>query len=161
MKVTPTFRQIFNLTYKLSVGGALVFTLMFSFSIYLLGLEKIAFDITRLPEFFEKSNELWIVGVLLFLIFIWGFVIFSMGTYLMYTSFVISKRYGRFLLVLSALFFFFGVFHLIPFSDINESYRWFTHVYIRFMQGISSTSMLLTTYGLIQGIVIFILGRDE
>lgn len=161
MKILPTFKEILNLTYKVSLGVTLFFTLLCSFVFVLIGLEISSFDRSNLFQLFENPRELWIVGLFLILIFIWGFISSTIGLYLFSTSFILSKKYGRFLVVLSGIFFLSGVFHLIPVSDINDSYSWFTNIYIRFIQGVLSVTFLLIPYGLIQGLTIYIIGRDD
>ena len=158
----PTFKEVFKKTYQISWNGSLFFTGLYSFVVILIGLELSQFNFGEfLNEMFKNPRDLWLTGFLLLITLVWNFTTFVMGFYLVITSFVLSKRYGRFLLVVFGIIFFLGIFHILPSTDVNDSYRWFTNIYIRFIQGLLSISIILVPYSLIQGLIIFIIGKDK
>jgi hypothetical protein len=157
----PTFREVFKSTYQISCNGSIFFTGLYTFLFILVGLELSQFNYSQfLNEMVNDSRGSWLIGFLLLVILVWNFITFVMGFYLIVTSFVLSRRYGRFLLVMFGVIFFLGFFRLLPSTDVNDSYRWFTSIYIRIIQGLISTSMILIPYGLVQGLIIFIVGKE-
>ena len=161
MKNVPTFKEIFKLTHKISLNGTWCLTLLYINLFFLIGLEVSSFNLKELINFSDTTRELWLLGVVIIFIAVWNYLTCIFGIYLMITSFVLSKKYGRFLVVLFGVIFVLTIFHVIPVNELKESYRWFTSLYMRFMQGLILVSMVITSWGVIQGLVIYIIGRDD
>ena len=161
MKSVPSFKEIFKLTHKISLNGTWCLTLLYINVFFLIMLELSSFNLKELINLSYTTRELWFIGIVLIFIVVWNYLTCVFGIYLRMTSSVLSKKYGRVLLVLFGMIFVLTIFHVIPVPELKESHRWFTSLYIRFIQGLVLVSMVITSWGVIQGLVIYIIGGDD
>jgi hypothetical protein len=159
MKNVPTFKEIYKLMNKSSLemtyGLSFIYSIIFGFIFYEIGVH----DYDDMVKMFSEIREVITIIVILVVVVIFNYSFCVMGIYLMTTSFVLSKRYGRLLIVLFGVIFLLSVFHVLPVGEIKENYRWFSNLTIRIFQGLTLVSMVVISYGVIQGLVLYIIGR--
>jgi MFS family permease len=99
-----------------------------------------------------------IINVILYTV---NYIVSVMGTYLLTTSFQLSGKYGRFLIVILGIGFSLSILHILPNTEITETYNsWFTYFCLRVIQGVGVVSMMVLVWGLIQGLVLYIIDDD-
>ena len=160
MKNVPTFKEIYKLMNRSSLEMtyllSFIYSIIFGFIFYEIGVN--GYD--EIVKMFSETRDVIVIVILLVVIFIFNYSFCVMGIYLMTTSFVLSKRYARLLIVLFGLIFVSSVFHVLPVGEIDEKYQWYTNLNIRILQGLSVTSWVVLLYSVIQGLVLYIIGRN-
>jgi len=161
MKNIPTFREIFH-SYK---WESFQFSILLTFVIFMfffsIGIERYSYDINSLLKDLMVRSEILLLFIFFGIFLIWNYLVSIFGIFLLITSYILSKRYVRFLMVLLGIIFFLTFFHVIPVPEIDKSYGFINEILMRIVQGYGMVATCVFFFGLIQCLVLFIIGRED
>lgn len=160
---TPSLREVIRESYRTCITASFNLTLL-----YLVTTIFMVYDTSRenhaglFESLFPDVRMALLTITILVAIFVWNFIFTIMGMYLFITSYLLSKVYLRSLLVIFGLIFLLTIFHIFPGKEIEETYKWYTNLSIRFVfQGLSILSIVTVIYALAQVIILFIIGAEH
>jgi uncharacterized membrane protein YesL len=103
---------------------------------------------------------LFLVFICIGILYVVNYIISVMWIYLFRTSQQLSGRYKRFLIVICGLIFFLTVFRILPVNRLSNYEGLYTNIVLRIIQGTSLVSMTIFVWGLIQVLVLYVIGND-
>ena len=159
MNNIPSFKTIFKNYFKQSIFGSFYLTLIYSLLLFLIFYQRFSNEFTS-NDFFQW-NEIITLVIVVIVFFIWNYVVCLMGIYLLFTSYLISVRYVRFLFVITGIVFVLSFFHFFPVPEIDKKFSLISNLLIRFLQGLIFISLGTVFYSLIQGLTLFVIGKEK
>lgn len=159
MNNIPSFKTIFKNYFKQSIFGSFYLTLIYSLLFFLIFYQRFSNEFTS-NDFFQW-NEIITLVIVVIVFFIWNYVVCLMGIYLLFTSYLISIRYVRFLFFVIGMVFILTFFHFFSVPEIDKSFGLLSNLVIRFFQGLIFVSIGIVFYSLIQGLTLFVTGKGK
>lgn len=137
-------------------------TSLYAITIFAIGLDKEDSFMDFWRSWTKDYMGLFLILVINVILYIVNYIVSVMGRYLLTTSFQLSGKYGRLLIVILGIGFCLSVLHILPNTEITETYNsWFTYFCLRVIQGVGVVSMMVLVWGLIQGLVLYIIGDNS
>jgi hypothetical protein len=160
MKKIISFRESFSQSHKLSWDLTSFLTSIYIISIFVIGYERENSFSDFWGNWTNDYKGLLFLFVIIGILYLFNYIISVMWVYLFRTSQQLSSRYGRILIVVCGVIFFLTVFHILPVNQISIDGGWYTNIVSRIIQGTSLVSMTVFVWGLIQGLVLYVIGND-
>ncbi|MBT8573377.1 hypothetical protein G6699_07300 [Polynucleobacter paneuropaeus] len=161
MKKILSFKESCKRFHRNNSDLSYFLTSLYAITIFAIGLDKVDSFMDFWRSWTKDYMGLFLILIINVILYTVNYIVSVMGTYLLTTSFQLSGKYGRFLIVILGIGFSLSILHILPNTEITETYNsWFTYFCLRVIQGVGVVSMMVLVWGLIQGLVLYIIGND-